>query len=197
MPEFDGWSVLRALKADSLTQSIPVVMASILDERNRGFSLGAADYLSKPVDKDSLLNSIEKFVGKASGQLILVVEDDPDLQYLLQENLMKAGYESKVANNGIEALEVLTHLDEPPSLILLDLNMPRMNGFEFIEQYKQTNDAQSPIVVLTGQDLSNEDKEYLSTQVQNVLSKTTKTSDDIISEINDLISKLNIGDKNA
>ena len=197
MPEFDGWSVLRALKADPLTQGIPVVMASILDERNRGFSLGAADYLSKPVDRDSLLNSIEKFVGKASGQLILVVEDDPDLQYLLQENLMKAGYEAKVANNGIEALEVLTHLDEPPSLILLDLNMPRMNGFEFIEQYKQTNGAQSPIVVLTGQDLSNEDKEYLSTQVQNVLSKTTKTSDDIISEINDLISKLNIGDKNA
>ena len=89
MPEIDGWSVLRTLKADPSTEQIPVVMASILDERNRGFSLGASDYLSKPVDKDNLLKSIEKFVGQANGQLILVVEDDPDLQYLLQENLIK------------------------------------------------------------------------------------------------------------
>ena len=196
MPEFDGWSVLRALKADPLTQGIPVVMASILDERNRGFSLGAADYLSKPVDRDSLLNSIEKFVGSASGQLIMVIEDDPDLQYLLQENLMKAGYDAKTANNGAEALDVLQNLDEPPSLILLDLNMPKMNGFEFLERYKETFDTQSPIVVVTGKDLSEEDKDYLSDQVQNVMSKTTKTSDDIISEINNLISQLNIGDKN-
>ena len=197
MPEFDGWSVLRALKADSLTQGIPVVMASILDERNTGFSLGAADYLSKPVDRDSLLNSIEKFVGKASGQLIMIVEDDPDLQFLLKENLLKAGYDAKVANNGMEALDVLQALEAPPSLILLDLNMPKMNGFEFLERYKETSARQSPIVVVTGQDLSEKDKDYLSTQVQNVLSKTTKTSDDIISEINHLISQLNIGDKNA
>ena len=196
MPEFDGWSVLRALKADPLTQGIPVVMASILDERNRGFSLGAADYLSKPVDRDSLLNSIEKFVGSASGQLIMVIEDDPDLQYLLQENLMKAGYDAKTANNGAEALDILQNLDEQPSLILLDLNMPKMNGFEFLERYKETFDTQSPIVVVTGKDLSEEDKDYLSSEVQNVMSKTTKTSDDIISEINNLISKLNIGDKN-
>ena len=93
-------------------------MASILDERNTGFSLGAADYLSKPVDRDSLLNSIEKFVGKASGQLIMVVEDDPDLQFLLKENLLKAGYDAKVANNGMEA-DVIQNLDDPPSLILL------------------------------------------------------------------------------
>ena len=196
MPEFDGWSVLRALKADPLTQGIPVIMASILDERNRGFSLGAADYLSKPVDRDSLLNSIEKFVGSASGQLIMVIEDDPDLQYLLQENLMKAGYDPKTANNGAEALDVLKNLDEPPSLILLDLNMPKMNGFEFLERYKETFDTQSPIIVVTGKDLSEEDKEYLSSQVQNVMSKTTKTKDDIISEINNLISQLKIGDKN-
>ena len=196
MPEFDGWSVLRALKADPLTQGIPVVMASILDERNRGFSLGAADYLSKPVDRDSLLNSIERFVGSASGQLIMVIEDDPDLQYLLQENLMKAGYDAKTANNGAEALDVLQNLDEPPSLILLDLNMPKMNGFEFLERYKETFDTQSPIIVVTGKDLSEDDKEYLSSQVQNVMSKTTKTKDDIISEINNLISQLKIGDKN-
>ena len=63
----------------------------------------------------------------------MVIEDDPDLQYLLQENLLKAGYDAKTANNGAEALDVLQNLDEPPSLILLDLNMPKMNGFEFLE----------------------------------------------------------------
>ncbi len=71
-----------------------------------------------------------------------------------------------------------------------------MNGFEFLERYKETFDTQSPIVVVTGKDLSEEDKDYLSSEVQNVMSKTTKTSDDIISEINNLISQLKIGDKN-
>ena len=97
----------------------------------------------------------------------------------------------------MEALDVIQNLDDPPSLILLDLNMPKMNGFEFLERYKETSVRQSPIVVVTGQDLTENDKDYLSTQVQNVLSKTTKTSDDIIFEINNLISQLNIGDKNA
>ena len=197
MPEIDGWSVLRTLKADPSTEQIPVVMASILDERNRGFSLGASDYLSKPVDKDNLLKSIEKFVGQANGQLILVVEDDPDLQYLLQENLSKAGYEAKVANDGLEALEVLRNLVQPPSLILLDLNMPRMNGFEFLEIFKDEFELDCPIVVVTGQDLSGEDIQYLSNEVENVLRKTTKTTQDIIAEINDTISALKIGDDNV
>ena len=197
MPEFDGWSVLRALKADPSTKQIPVVMASILDERNRGYSLGAADYLSKPVEKENLLKSIEKFVGKANGQLILVVEDDPDLQYLLQENLIKAGYEATVANDGLEALEVMRSLDQPLALILLDLNMPRMNGFEFLETFKDEFELDCPIVVVTGQELSGDDIQYLSNEVENVLRKTTKTSQDIITEINNIISALKIGDGNV
>ena len=197
MPEIDGWTVLRMLKADPSTEQIPVVMASILDERNRGFSLGASDYLSKPVDKDNLLKSIEKFVGQANGQLILVVEDDPDLQYLMQENLIKAGYEAKVANDGLEALEVLRNLVQPPSLILLDLNMPRMNGLEFLEKSKDELKLDCPIVVVTGKDLSGDDIRYLSNEVENVLRKTTKTAHDIIAEINDTISALKIGDDNV
>ncbi len=80
MPDFDGWSVLRTLKADSTTSHIPVVLASILDERNTGFSLGAADYLTKPVEKDNLLRSIQNLLGHPNGQVILTVEDDPELQ---------------------------------------------------------------------------------------------------------------------
>ena len=119
------------------------------------------------------------------------------MQYLLQENLIKAGYEAKVANDGLEALEVLRNFVQPPSLILLDLNMPRMNGFKFLEIFKEEFDFDCPIVVVTGQELSGEDIQYLSNEVENVLSKTTKTSDDIIAEINDTISSLKIGDVNV
>ena len=107
MPGMDGWSVLRTLKASKETASIPVIMASILDEKNRGFSLGAADYLSKPVERDRLISSIEKLIGSGDGKTVFIIEDDDELRFLLREALSKEAYDVMEAENGKVALEEL------------------------------------------------------------------------------------------
>ena len=189
MPEFDGWSVLRSLKADKVTANIPVIMASILDEKNKGFALGAADYLSKPVEKDRLFLSIEKLIGSEKGKTILIVEDDDDLRFTLASSLKKEDYTILEAANGKEALENINHIDKHKvDLILLDLLMPEMNGFEFIEAYKNSFSERAPIIVLTGANLSKDQHSSLSEETIKILAKTQSTNsliaDELISTIN-------------
>ena len=138
MPEMDGWSVLRTLKADNQVSHIPVVMASIIDEKKKGFSLGAADYLSKPVERDRLIGSISKLLGGKPGKVVLIVEDNEDLRFTVKEALTSADYIVSEAGNGKEALDILNNKSKhTPDLILLDLMMPKMNGFEFLEAYRK------------------------------------------------------------
>ena len=147
MPGMDGWSVLRTLKASKETANIPVIMASILDEKNRGFSLGAADYLSKPVERDRLISSIEKLIGSGDGKTVFIIEDDDELRFLLREALSKEAYDVMEAENGKVALQELGAAVGSPDLILLDLNMP---VFEFLEIYREKFGNDVPIVVVTG-----------------------------------------------
>ncbi|MEC8342124.1 MAG: response regulator, partial [SAR324 cluster bacterium] len=93
MPDLDGWSVLRSLKADPEVSSIPVVMASILDEKNKGFSLGAADYLSKPLERERLIGSIRNLIGEGEGKKVMLVDDDPGMRHSVREALSRSGYE--------------------------------------------------------------------------------------------------------
>ena len=174
MPEMDGWSVLRTLKADKQVSDIPVVMASIIDEKKKGFSLGAADYLSKPVERDRLIGSISKLLGGNTGKVILIVEDNDDLRFTVKEALTSAEYIVLEASNGKEALDVLNNKsNETPDLILLDLMMPKMNGFEFLEAYRKEFEKQAPVVVITGADLDENDKKYLSSETSRVLEKSS------------------------
>ena len=113
------------------------IYAPILDEKNRGFSLGAADYLSKPVERDRLISSIEKLIGSGDGKTVFIIEDDDELRFLLREALSKEAYDVMEAENGKVALEELEAAVGSPDLILLDLNMPVMNGFEFLEIYRE------------------------------------------------------------
>ena len=174
MPEMDGWSVLRTLKADKQVSDIPVVMASIIDEKKKGFSLGAADYLSKPVEKDRLIGSISKLLGGKAGKVVLIVEDNDDLRFTVREALTSAEYIVLEASNGQEALDVLNNKDnQTPDLILLDLMMPKMNGFEFLEAYRKDFENQAPVVVITGADLDEDDKKFLSSETSRVLEKSS------------------------
>ena len=174
MPEMDGWSVLRTLKADKQVSDIPVVMASIIDEKKKGFSLGAADYLSKPVERDRLIGSISKLLGGKAGKVVLIVEDNDDLRFTVREALTSADYIMLEASNGQEALDVLNNKDnKTPDLILLDLMMPKMNGFEFLEAYRKDFENQAPVVVITGADLDEEDKKFLSSETSRVLEKSS------------------------
>ena len=193
MPGMDGWSVLRTLKASKETASIPVIMASILDEKNRGFSLGAADYLSKPVERDRLISSIEKLIGSGDGKTVFIIEDDDELRFLLREALLKEAFDVMEAENGKVALQELGAAVGSPDLILLDLNMPVMNGFEFLEIYREKFGNDVPIVVVTGADLTEKDKKFLSGEVARILEKTPDTEGTIAGDVAKVLRNVRMG----
>jgi CheY-like chemotaxis protein len=153
LSDIDGLEVLRQLKQDPDTQSIPVVITSIVGEEERGFTLGAADYLSKPISDPQWMDSVRRVLA-ASGQegstshLVLVAEDETEIRCWLSVELAKQGFSVIEACNGEEALAaVATNL---PSLILLDLDMPKMNGWTVVRKLKENpRTAGIPVIVLT------------------------------------------------
>jgi signal transduction histidine kinase/DNA-binding response OmpR family regulator len=130
MPEMDGWSVLRALKADPGLRKIPVIMLTMVDDRTRGYSLGAVDYLTKPVDREQLHKVLSRYYCDEDVCPVLLVEDDAETREIMARTLEKAGWAVSGAGNGQEALDVMETMQ--PRLILLDLMMPVMDGFGFL-----------------------------------------------------------------
>ena len=187
MPEMDGWSVLRTLKADPEVSNIPVIMASILDEKNKGFSLGASDFVSKPIEKENLLKSIENLIGKSENLKICLIEDDENLRFTIKELLQKQGNKVVEAKNGKVGIEVLKKEETFPDLILLDLMMPEMNGFEFLNEIKGTKFKSIPVLVLTGADLQDEDIKFLKGETEKIIQKTDDTVLSIAEEINKIM----------
>jgi signal transduction histidine kinase/CheY-like chemotaxis protein len=187
MPEMDGWSVLRTLKADPKVSDIPVIMASILDEKNKGFSLGAADFLSKPVQKEYLMKSIRNLIGDKENLKICLIEDDDSLRFTIKEILEKQGVKIIEAENGKLGMKVLEKEEIKPDLILLDLMMPVMNGFEFLKKIRETELNSIPILVLTGAELSEDEKTFLSGETYRILEKSDDTLSTIVNEVGNVL----------
>jgi len=192
MSEMDGWQVLSELKADPDLQDIPVIMLTMVDNRRRGFALGAADYMTKPIDRKHLLNLLMKYrnnvgdTGALPPGTVMVVEDDEDTRDMLVRTLDKYGWGVMVAKNGQEALDNLHQ--GIPQLILLDLMMPVMDGFQFISAIKKIPEWRSiPIVVLTAKDLTTEEEAQLNGSVEQILTKQSYTQDDLVNEIRELV----------
>jgi CheY-like chemotaxis protein len=170
MPEKDGWEVLRELKANPFTREIPVLIHSIVDNKPLAYSLGAVDYMPKPADAGVVLRMVRKAV-TSTDNYILVVEDELDYSVLLQKFLKDAGYAVEGAYNGKEALEKIE--ENKPALILLDLKMPVMDGFEVLKQLKERNDWQTiPIVIITAMELSTDQRNEIDKQTIDFLRKT-------------------------
>jgi hypothetical protein len=169
MPGMDGWGVLAALKNDPALAAIPVVMLSIMDERNLGYSLGAAEYLTKPIERAQLSAVLARY-RRAPGAGVLVVEDDESTRALLRRALEKEGWTVSEAENGRVGLERVAV--ETPALILLDLMMPEMDGFEFLDELRARHDmAAPPVVVITAKTLSDAERQRLNGGVREVVSK--------------------------
>ncbi|MCK9408285.1 MAG: response regulator [Bacteriovoracaceae bacterium] len=152
MPKKDGWQVLRELKANPLTQNIPVLIHSMVDNIPLAFSLGAIDYLPKPADVSLVLRTVRKAASK-DDKYILVVDDDDDFRSLLVKVLKEEGFSVQTATNGQAAMTKIE--SSKPSMILLDLSMPVMDGFEVLKKLKQSEHWHSiPVVILTGIDLN-------------------------------------------
>jgi len=195
MSGMDGWSVLAQLKADAELAKIPVVMLTMVDDRNRGFALGASDYLTKPIDRKRLASILNKFRRNRGdtdtlrpGRL-LIVEDDPDTQDVLQRALERMGWEVGAAGNGLLAIEWLQQQEAIPDIILLDLMMPQMDGFQFVVELHKVEAWQHiPIVVVTAKDLTPEDRQRLNGYVEQVLEKQAYNRDELMNTIRALVT---------
>ncbi len=186
MPGIDGWSVLRSLKDEEETASIPVVMLTIVDDQNLGFALGAADYLSKPIDRNNLLKVLGKHCCTPERCTVLVVDDDPETREMLRRTMEKEHWTVAEAVNGRAALELIAR--QTPELIVLDLMMPEMDGFEFVTQLRAHERWRTiPIVVITAKELTLEEREQLRGEVQRILQKGGHTRDDLLAELRTLV----------
>ncbi len=187
MPGMDGWAVLSALKADPILADIPVVMLTIMDDKSLGYALGAADYLTKPIDRDRLVSVLHKYVPQRSAQPILVVEDDPTTRDMLRRLLEKEGWQVDEAENGRIGLERVAL--RPPGLVLLDLMMPEMDGFEFVSRLRQHSEWRSiPVVVVTAKDITAEDRLQLNGYVEKILQKGAYNREALLAEVRDLVA---------
>jgi signal transduction histidine kinase/CheY-like chemotaxis protein len=187
MPGMDGWAVLSALKADRETADIPVVMLTIVDDKNLGYALGAAEYMTKPVDRERLLALLGKYRPELQTGTVLVVEDDAATREMLRRLLEKEGWPVAEAENGRVGLERLR--EQTPTLILLDLMMPEMNGFEFVEELHQDPRRRAiPVIVITAKDVTVEDRLRLNGYVEKILEKGALSREDLLGEVRDLVA---------
>jgi PAS domain S-box-containing protein len=186
MPGRDGWAVLTALKADPDLADIPVIMVTVLDAQNIGYALGASDYLVKPIDPVRLSAVLQKFRPLTSPGHVLVVEDDPSQRQIVRRLLEQEGWQVSEAENGRVALDSMAV--QRPELILLDLAMPEMDGFEFLEELRRHEAWRTlPVIVLTAKDLTAEDRLRLDGHVEKVFQKRGYSREALLAEVRDLI----------
>ncbi len=190
MPGLDGWTILRKLKADPELSGIPVVMLTILDERNQGYALGAADYLTKPVDRLQLRRVLAKYAsGLTEAQrTALLVDDDDVVRERLRRMLQEEGWQAREAENGLVALTRLA--ENRVELILLDLIMPEMDGFEFLSELRQEPLYRDiPVVVITAADLTEADRQRLNGGVERVVQKAAYSREELLTELRSILSQ--------
>ncbi len=188
MPDMDGWSVLSALKADPALANIPVIMLSIMEERDLGFALGASEYLTKPIDRNQLLGVIKKYVGSGPAGEVLIVEDDDALREMLRRVLALEKWTVVEAKNGAQALDCLR--TAAPSVILLDLLMPVMDGFQLLAELRK-HEAwhRIPVVVITAKQLSPEDRARLQGCTERILEKGFYVREELVREVRNCVER--------
>jgi CheY-like chemotaxis protein len=175
MPGMDGCETLRLLKQRPETRNIPVVILSVVDDRAFGLSLGAFDYLLKPVEISVLVDSLSRAGVLATRGHLLVVDDDPDVRNLLAQGLVSAGYRVQSVEGGAEALAAMA--EERPSAVLLDLMMRPPDGFEVLIRMREDAGLQDvPVIIVTAKDLTEKDREILRGAAQRVIRKAADPS---------------------
>lgn len=182
LPGRDGWEIIQELKNDPETADIPIIVLSMLDNRELGFSLGAAEYLVKPVSRKALLDRLQQLRVNMFLNEVLIVEDDLVEQRVLKLTLQEAGLQVTSFTSGIEALKWLD--DHTPDMITLDLMMPGMDGFQVLDEIKQREHLrQVPILIITAKDILPEDRERLNHQISAIIQKGPAQRDALLQEV--------------
>lgn len=192
LPTQDGWEVLRALKRDPDTRDIPVIIASVVDNRDLGFALGATDYFVKPVDREALIARLDRLALSSEARWrevsVLIVDDEPDAVELLARMLEQQSFAVVRAYSGDEGIEKA--IEANPDLILLDLMMPDVSGFDVVDRLRaQPATSDTPIIIVTAKELTAEDKARLNGHVTALLQKGAFAAVDLVSWLNKILAQ--------
>jgi CheY-like chemotaxis protein len=188
LPDTDGWAILSKLKADPVLAEIPVVIISMMSDQNTGFALGAAEYMVKPINREYLASLLHKYRCAQMPCDVLLVEDDDDTRQVVRATLAKQGWTVMEAENGRIALQHVA--EKKPAAIILDLMMPEMDGFEFVDELRKNEEWRDiPIIVVTAKDITDEDRLRLNGYVQKTLQKGNYSRDELLKDIRESIVK--------
>ena len=188
MPDLDGWTVLAALRGDPELADIPTIIATIVDEQRHGMTLGAVGYLTKPIDRDKLVDLISKYRAPLGPTRILVVEDDAMQRARIRSWLEPQNWSLIEADNGRVAIDRLG--ESVPDIILLDLMMPEMDGFDLVaEMQKHPAWSKIPVIVVTARELTAEDHARLNSGIEVVLRKEPFNPTTLIESIRQVVAK--------
>jgi CheY-like chemotaxis protein/nitrogen-specific signal transduction histidine kinase len=190
MPTKDGWSVLTDLKSDPATRDFPVVICSIVEQADKGFSLGAADYLVKPILQEDLVHALDRINKDGKIHEVLVIDDDPNDLRLIEKILNENGrYRPILAEGGRRGWEALSI--KPPHAIILDIFMPDMDGFSILEKLRDDpNLRHIPVLVVSGGGLTREQHQQLNAFGQRLISKGSLHDGELISTIEDALKRI-------
>lgn len=189
MPGVDGWSVLAQLKATAGMEDVPIILLTMLQNKEMGFALGATEYLTKPIDASKLLPVLDRHRSTKPSGTVLVVEDDPPSRELVVRMLQKEGIHVREASNGREAIDIL-QTGVIPDLIVLDLIMAEMDGFDFLRQVRPHPEwSKIPVVVVSSLDLNSEAQDVLRGQVERIFQKGRFAREDFLREVRETINQ--------
>jgi PAS domain S-box-containing protein len=190
MPGIDGWHVLTELKSTADTRDIPVIVCSIVEDEEKGFSMGAADYLVKPILEDDLLASLDRLNGDGSIREVLIIDDDPNDLRLLGKMLTEQGrYKAILAEGGLPGWNAIK--SKMPHAVVLDLFMPEMDGFTILEELRKDENLRNlPVIVITGADLTSEQQKQLDNLGQRLLQKSSLREKELIHSIEKALQRV-------
>ncbi|HCK82584.1 MAG TPA: response regulator [Candidatus Competibacter sp.] len=182
MPGLDGWHVLRAIRENPDTKDIPVIMQTVVNEKNFAYALGATGYLKKPVRRRDLADALQAIKITSAGQQVLIVDDDRAANERLMEMLHRDGWNCRMALNGTEGLQALA--EARPDLVLVDLVMPEMDGYAFIREVRKNPDHDTlPLVVMTAEDVHSGKVRSLANETAGIVQKGSMPLADLVADL--------------
>jgi CheY-like chemotaxis protein len=188
MPRKDGWAVLSEIRADPRVSDIPVIMVTILDDKRKGYALGAAGFITKPVDSQQLYAAIRKHLPADGQGEILIVEDDDAQREMERRMLERGGWQVTEASNGRIGLECIAQ--SAPRLILLDLMMPEMDGFDFLSELRRKPEWKAiPVIVVTAKVLTAQEREFLQAGVLRIIEKGSHGLQELLGAVRQVVGR--------
>jgi len=190
MPNIDGWTVLSELKSDPATRDIPIIVCSIVEQTDKGFNLGAADYLLKPIMEEEIVHALDRINKHGKIREVLVIDDDPNdlrlIEKILKEN---SQYKAILAEGGRKGWDSIN--TKPPDAIILDIFMPDMDGFTILEKLREDPSLRDiPVLVVSGGGLTNEQQKQLADYGQRLIAKGSLAEDDLILSIENALKRI-------